>query len=302
MELNHTIMKIQEGYMSFVGYQTYYRIVGENESDKKPILLLHGGPGSTHNYFEILDRLVDEGRQVISYDQLGCGNSFVEGHPELWTPETWVNELIALRKHLKLDEVHILGQSWGGMLLILYLIDYKPEGVKSAILSSTLPASWLWSHEQHRMIKFMSRADQRAIAKAEETNDYTGIDYQKANNHFMLQHCAGKITKDSPECLRRSKRVGSESYLYGWGPNEYTPTGTLKNFDYIDRLKEIKVPCLIMSGTNDLCTPLIAKTMFDRIAVAKWELFDGSRHMPFVEQTDKYCEVLNKWLNDNERR
>ena len=62
--------RITEGYMPFMGYQTYYRIVGE-PSEKAPLLLLHGGPGSTHNYFEVLDCIADTGRQVISYDQIG---------------------------------------------------------------------------------------------------------------------------------------------------------------------------------------------------------------------------------------
>ena len=88
-------MKIQEGYMPFMNYRTYYRIVGDNSSQKAPLLLLHGGPGSTHNYFELLDDLANDGRMVISYDQLGCGNSFVEGHPELWNMETWIGELKA---------------------------------------------------------------------------------------------------------------------------------------------------------------------------------------------------------------
>ncbi|HCR84528.1 MAG TPA: alpha/beta hydrolase, partial [Lachnospiraceae bacterium] len=156
-------MNVIEGYMPYRGYKTYYRIVGECKDNKKPLVLLHGGPGSTHNYFEVLDRLADEGRAIIFYDQLGCGNSYVEGHPELWCSDTWDNELIELRKHLKLDEVHLLGQSWGGMLAIEYLCDYKPEGIKSVILSSTLPAAELWAHEQHRLIKLMSKEDQEAI-------------------------------------------------------------------------------------------------------------------------------------------
>ncbi len=289
-------MKIQEGYMPYMGYKTYYRIVGENTEGKAPLLLLHGGPGSTHNYFEVLDVLAQSGRQVISYDQLGCGNSFVEGHPELWTPQVWLGELKALVEHLGLKKFHILGQSWGGMLVIQYLIDEKPQEVSTAILSSTLPASWLWGKEQHRLIKFMSEADQAAIARAEQTGNYDAPDYLAANDRFMELHCAGEVTADSPECLRRPKRAGAESYLYGWGPNEYTPLGTLKDFDYIDRLDEIEAPCLIMSGTNDLCTPLIAKTMYDGIPVSQWQLFDGSRHMPFVEQTELYCHVLSEWL------
>ena len=82
--------------MPFMGYQTYYRIVGE-ATGKAPLLLLHGGPGSTHNYFEVLDCIADTGRQVISYDQIGCGKSYLDGHPELWTQKTWIDELIAIR-------------------------------------------------------------------------------------------------------------------------------------------------------------------------------------------------------------
>lgn len=292
--------KIEEGYMPFKGYQTYYRIVGERQEGKSPLLLLHGGPGSTHNYFEVLDSIADTGHQVIMYDQLGCGQSYVKGHPELWTLETWGEELRSLRDYLHIDECHLLGQSWGGMLLIAYLIDGKAKGVRSAILSSTLSASWLWGHEQHRLITYMSPEDQRAIAEAEAKNDYSSKEYQLANEHFMLQHCAGEVTADSPECLRRPKKAGAESYLIGWGPNEYTPMGTLKDFDYTDRLKEITVPCLVISGTNDLCTPLVAKTMYDGIPDSRWELFDGARHMVFAEQTEKYTHLLSQWLEDKD--
>lgn len=290
------MMSVKDGYMPFMGYKTYYRIVGECKDGRKPLLLLHGGPGSTHNYFEVLDRLAEQGRQIISYDQIGCGNSFVEGHPELWKDTTWRNELIAIRKYLHLDQVHILGQSWGGMLLIGYMIDAKPTGISSAILSSTLPDNQIWCKEQHRMMKFMSEQDQKAIAQAEASGDYHCEDYLAANDRYMQLHCAGAVTAASPECLRRPKKAGAESYLVGWGPNEYMALGTLKDYNYTARLHEISAPCLITSGTNDLCTPLIAKTMYDRIPNSRWELFEGARHMSFVEQNDKYCEILTQWL------
>ena len=290
--------KITEGYMPYLNYKTYYRIV--NGGDKTPIVLIHGGPGSTHNYMELLDCIADSGRKVISYDQIGCGNSYLDGHPELWNADTWIDELIALRKHLHLDEVYLLGQSWGGMLIIQYLIERKPEGIKGIILSSTLPSSSLWAHEQHRLISLMSKKDQDAIAFAEKNNIRDKPEYLKANDTFMKLHCAD-IKDTDPECLTRTKKNGSEAYLYGWGPNEYNPTGSLKNFEYIDRLHEIKVPVQIMSGTNDLCTPLVAKTMFDRIQDAQWELFDGARHMCFAEDNKHYCDVLLNFINSIEK-
>lgn len=281
--------------MPFMGFKTYYRIVGDDQG-QAPLLLIHGGPGSTHNYFEVLDDLATSlNRQIISYDQIGCGESYVDGHPELWKLHTWKKELKALRQFLHLDHVHLLGQSWGGMLIIAYLIDEQPKGIDSVILSSTLPSSYLWSHEQQRLIRFMPEDEQQAIAEAVRTGNFNDPAYLRANEHYTILH-AGEITPDSPECFRRKKRFGTESYLTAWGPNEYTPTGTLKNFDYTAHLHEITQPTLIINGTNDECTPLIAKTMFDRIPRARWELLDGVRHMTFIDQTELYKLLLQEWL------
>lgn len=293
-------MKITEGYMPFEGFKTYYRIVGESTQGKKPLVLLHGGPGSTHNYFEVLDKIAETGRQVIMYDQIGCGNSFVEGHPELFNADTWIKELIELRKHLGLEEIHLLGQSWGGMQAIWYAIEYKPKGIKSYILSSTLSSAKLWEEEQKRRISYMNKADQQALLDAVNSGDYSSEEYNNALDKFMEMHCAGKITENDPECLRRPKKSGSEAYVLGWGQNEFSPTGTLSGYEFTDRLDEIKEPCLITSGSRDLCSPYIAKTMYDKIPNSEWELFQYSRHMPFVEENDKYIEVLTKWLDKND--
>lgn len=294
-------MKITTGKMPFMGHETYYRIVGD-KTDNAPLLLIHGGPGSTHNYFEVLDSLAETTRrQIISYDQIGCGESYLDGHKELWNLKTWTDELIALRNYLHLDRVHLLGQSWGGMLIIAYMTDCKPEGVESIILSSTLPSSSLWSREQQRLISFMPEDEQRAIARAVETGDFNNPDYLKANGHYTVLH-ADEITDSTPECFRRKKRFGTESYIEAWGPNEYTPTGTLKDFEYTDRLNEITVPALIISGTNDECTPLIAKTMYDRIPNARWELLDGARHMTFIDKTEDYKRLLQDFLRTTTTR
>ena len=292
----HKAMKITTGYMPFKGYRTFYRIVGE-ASDNAPLVLLHGGPGSTHNYFEVLDPLAEmTHRLIISYDQLGCGESYLDGHPELWTLDTWMDELTALLDTLHVERFHLLGQSWGGMLAIAYAIEKKPKGLQSVILSSTLPESQLWGREQHRLITFMSEEDQRAIAEAEATGNFHSPAYLKANDHYVARH-EFVITPDTPECMSRKKRFGDEAYLVAWGPNEYNPTGTLKDFNYTDRLKEITCPALIISGTNDLCTPYIAKTMYDHLPNARWELFYGARHMVFTEQTEKYLELVAEFIS-----
>ncbi|MCC5428393.1 alpha/beta fold hydrolase, partial [Clostridium botulinum] len=178
--------------------------------------------------------------------------------------------------------------------------EYKPEGIKSYILSSTLPAASLWEKEQRRRVAYLPQEMQDAIAKAEKAGDYSSKEYQEAEAEFMLRHCAGAVGPDSPECLRRPKVAGTESYVTAWGQNEFSPSGTLKNFDFMKEIEDIKEPCLITSGLLDLCSPLVAKTMYDKIPNSEWELFEFSRHMPFVEENEKYIEVLNKWLNKND--
>lgn len=294
-------MKVIEGYMPYLGYKTYYRIAGEQTGNKKPLILMHGGPGSTHNYFEVLDKLAEEdGRQLIMYDQIGCGESYVENRPDLWNAEVWTEELIALRKHLDLEECHLLGQSWGGMLLLNYVCNYKPEGIKSAILSSTLPASWMWAQEQQRMIAWLPQEMQDAITRATATGDYSDPEYLAAEEEYMLRHAGGPIPEDAPECVKRKKKSGEEAYVVGWGPNEFTPLGTLKDYDVTEQLKDIQEPTLVINGGSDLCTPYIAKYMYDNIPNSRWELFRECRHSCFVEETEKYIALLKEWLNEND--
>lgn len=294
------MVKIQEGFMPFRGYQTYYRVVGQ-PSDKTPLLMLHGGPGSTHNYFEVFDNFADRtGRQLVMYDQLGCGQSSMPDDPSWYNAATWVAELKALREYLHLDRIHLLGQSWGGMLEIIYLCDEQPTGIQSATFASTLSSAKLWSAENHRLIKMLPDEEQAAIADAEARNDFTSTAYRQANDHFMALHSHAPYTSDDPECLRRPKRVGNLAYQTAWGPNEYTPNGNLANYEYTTKLHDLKVPTLITSGTNDLCTPLVAKTMADALPNARWELFPNARHMSFVEQPVRYQELLAAWLTEHD--
>lgn len=295
-------MTIKEGYISFRGYKTYYRIVNP-EGKKVPLLLVHGGPGSTHNSFEVLDDLAYlDDRPVISYDQIGCGMSSLEdSHPSLWVKETWANEVINLREKLGLKKIHLLGHSWGGMLSIIYLIDYKPEGVLSATLSSTLSSVELWRKETHRLVKYLSDEDQKAIKEAEETQDFSALEFQIANQNYTDMFIFGEDKATLPECIKRKKNPGTESYITAWGKCEFSPSGTLKNYEYTDKLKEIRCPVLLFSGANDESTPLQNKVMFENLTCKKkWYLFENSNHRSYVQEHDKYVEKLISFLNENE--
>src|SRR5687768_11881637 len=118
---------VHEGFVPFRGFRTWYRIVGDADAPgKAPLLCLHGGPGVPHDYLTPLDRLARTGRRVIYYDQLGCGNSDQPHDPSLWTVELFLDELRTVRAALGLERVHLLGQSWGGMLAMEYALTRPP--------------------------------------------------------------------------------------------------------------------------------------------------------------------------------
>ena len=299
--------KITEGYMPYEGEKTYYRIAGERKDNgKAPLICLHGGPGSTHNYFEVFDHLADDDdRMIVMYDQIGCGNSYVNGRPELWRRGVWMREFLELRKFLGLGECHVLGQSWGGMMCIILGANskYKKDtvGVKSLIISSGHPSSSLWEKEGERRIQMLPKHDRDAIEHAAKTGDYSGEYYLKAVEGYMKRYCDYWDPENLPECCTRHKMTGRSSYNLGWGPNEIYPTGTLSDFEYIDRLKDIEIPSLIMSGIQDLCSPLVAKTMYDGIPNSKWILWERARHTCFVDRHEDYCAELVKWMNEQDR-
>lgn len=294
-------MEIKEGYVPFGEFKTYYRIVGECRDGKKPLILLHGGPGSSHNTLEVLDCIADDGRMVVYYDQIGCGlSSIPEGRKDLWTKETWVRELDNLREKLGLKEAHLLGHSWGGMLAITYISDTEHKGIKSVTLSSTLPSSQLWAREQHRLIKLMSKEDQEAIEYAERNNKWDDPAYIIANDHFMRLHVGDKATESSPECLRRPKIFGREAYETAWGPNEFNPLGNLSDWDYLDKMKSWDIPTLITNGSEDESTPYINMQMHKAVKNSEWTIFEYSRHMSYTQEHDDYVKLVEDFLNRND--
>lgn len=302
-ERNH--MNIIEGYIPFRDGQTYYRIVGP-EYQKTPILFLHGGPGSTHNSFEVLDSFSDyDQRPVIMYDQYGCGLSSLGLDKPVsdYCKETWVEELVNLREKLGLKKIHLMGHSWGGMLSIIYLTDYHPNGILSSTLSSTLASASLWDKETHRLLRYLSQEDQKAILEAETKQDYTSPEFELANQHYLKMTVRNlDEMKEVPECLTRERKK-SPAYLTAWGPSEFRPLGNLKDYEYLDKLKDIKVPVMLLSGSDDESTPLQNKEMFDRIQTEKeWHILAPARHSTYIEQNKLYQKYLKKFINKHEER
>ena len=280
-------------YIPFKNYSTYVEIY---KSKKKsiPLIMCHGGPGSgRYGFIKLAKKLQKLGQTVILYDQLGAGNSIPEDQPtSLYNIETWRDEFFNLVNYLKLDEYYTLGHSYGGMLLIKILVENNPKEMKKAILSSTLYSSLVWENEAHRLIKFLSKNDQKAIKIAEESSNYDSLEFQKASKHYYK-----KFLKDDKKKPKDFKS-GHVAYLTAWGPSEFKCLGNLQSFNYEGKLELIDKNCLILSGGNDESTPYINKYMNDHIKNSKWVLFKDARHATYVDDESNYIKVLLDFLNN----
>jgi pimeloyl-ACP methyl ester carboxylesterase len=264
-----------EGRIPFRGFETWYRDSGPEAG--VPLLCLHGGPGSTHNYFEPLEQLAAGGRRVVVYDQLGCGNSDRPDDPELWTLELFLDEVQTVRDTLGLDEIDLLGTSWGSILALEYVLG-MPEGLVSLTLNAPPTAAETWAAEAGRL-------------RAPLAEDEAVAEEQFAQRHICR-------LDPLPECVERGLAGrNKEVYRVMWGAQEWRPTGRLRDWDIRPRLPEIDLPTLITSGRHDICTPALAETAHRGIAGSEWVLFEESSHTAFVEEPERYRAVLTGFLD-----
>jgi proline-specific peptidase len=287
-----------EGYIPFRGYNVWYRIVGDREEPGKlPLLCLHGGPGVPHDYIESLETMVATGRRVIFYDQLGCGNSDQPHDPSLWTVDLFVDEVGVVRRALGLDRLHLLGQSWGGMLAMQYALT-QPVGLVSLIVASS-PASMLqWVAEANRLRATLPAEVQQTLLRHEEAGTTNDPAYQEAMMIFYRLHVCR--LDPFPEGVQRAfDKLAQNPEVYNTmnGPSEFHVIGVFKDWNIIDRLREIHVPTLVTSGRYDEATPAIAETVHHGIIGSEWVLFEHSSHMAHVEEADRYMQVLAQFLS-----
>ena len=287
-----------EGTIPFKGHSTWYQVVGEGEEDGKlPLLLLHGGPGGAHDYMESMGGLAATGRRVIFYDQLGCGRSPVPSDPDRWTVELFVEEVDVVREALGLDRLHILGQSWGGMLGMEYALT-QPTGVDSLILCDS-PASMIqWVSEANRLRAELPPEVQATLLRHEQAGTTDDPEYEEACKVFYDRHVCRVPWSDS--VARSFAQMPNEVYMTMNGPSEFHCIGTLKTWDITGRLGEITLPTLIISGAYDEATPLISRTINEAIPGSEWVLFENSSHMPHEEEPERFHEVVSGWLERRE--
>ena len=213
-------MMAREGYIEVPGGRVWYRSVGEGGT---PLLCLHGGPGFTHYYLEPLEVLADR-RQVIFYDQLGCGRSDRPEDASLWTVDRFVEELAQVREALGLSRLHLFGSSWGGMLAMQYTLDRRPE-LESLILCGS-PASMIrWVKDCDELLAAQPADVRRPIREHEEAGFTACPEYQSAILGFYREHVCR--LSPWPVGLERSfAEAGYSVYTTMNGPSEFTVTGT----------------------------------------------------------------------------
>lgn len=285
-------MRAVEGRVPFRGFETWYRDVGPVEG--VPLLCLHGGPGSSHHYFEPLEALAEDGRRVILYDQLGCGSSDRPDDPDLWTVELFVDEIAAVRRGLGLERIHLLGSSWGSMLGIEYALT-TPAGLVSLTLNSPPTASETWKAEATRLRDELPEDVRRVLAKHEAAGTTDDPEYEAAEGEFWRRHICR--VDPLPDFVRRGRAARNRAvYETLWGISEWNPNGKLRDWDVRDRLSEIDVPTLITSGRYDECTPMLAEDAQRGIPSAERVLFEDSSHTAFVEEPQRFRHVLSDFL------
>ena len=289
-------MTDREGSFEHEGGRTWYRVVGEVGTTRLPLLCLHGGPGSTHHYFAPLERLAHEGRAVVLYDQVGCGSSERRRGAE-WSLGLFLDELDALRAHLGLEHVHLLGTSWGGMLALEHALR-RPGSLASLVLSSTLADAAAWEAEARRLRDALPAEVRAVLDRHEAAGTFDDAEYELATGEFDARHFHRGPPRPELERMRRERSV--EAYRAMWGPNESTMTGALGGWDVRPRLGELDVPTLVVRGRYDLCTDAIASTLVGGIRGAREVLFERSSHTPVLEETERYLEFVRSFLDEAE--
>ncbi len=284
--------QVQEGRIQVEGGKIWYKIIGLDKPGV-PLLTVHGGPGMSHDYLEPLEALADE-RPVIFYDQLDCGNSDRPDCEDLWTLERYTDEIQQIRLALKMNKIHILGQSWGAAPAFEYALKHKNH-TAGLVLSGPLLSTARWEADQRIWLTGLSHAHQTAIREAETSGDFSSPAYQDAMMEYYRRHVCR--LDPWPECLTRSmNKLNARLYRYMWGPSEFTVTGSLKCYDRTRHLKDIAVPLLFTCGSYDEASPETIRDYRKQNLCSEFHVFEGASHVHHLEKTDEYLSVVRKFL------
>jgi proline-specific peptidase len=281
------------GFFTSDGLRLWYEVEGAG----RPLLLLNGGPGFSHEYLEPLRALAGSCRLVF-FDQRGTGNSD-KADPCEYTIEANVRDIEALRRELGLDSFFLLGHSWGGMLAQAYALEH-PRRVSGLILADTFSST----EEINSVLAAMRAAVPESTRAIFEKHESLGLygkgdrypdEYQEA---IDLAYKPTMMEGPPPECLRNMfGKLASDVYRAMWGDeSEFRVTGSLASFDARPRLAAIEAPVLVIVGAHDMSTVAMAEGMVRALPNARLEVFEASHHFPFYEEDGKFLAVTRDFL------
>jgi len=295
-----------EGHLQLGGHRTWYRVVGQLESAARraPVVICHGGPGATHDYVEpIAEQLHRSGRACVLYDQLGNGRSdhLADADPSFWTVELFERELAALAAHLGIaGRYHVVGQSWGGMLALLHALE-RPPGLLSVVAADSPASIPAFVDGCNELLDAMEPQVRDTIRAGERSGETSTPQFQAAVMQFYRRHVCRLETW--PDAVVRSfDAMEADPTVYGTmnGPTEFTVVGTIADFDITDRLAEIEVAVLLVSGEHDEVRPHVVASMHERLRHGERVLFDDSSHMPHIEEPVRFLAVVEEFLERSE--
>ncbi len=271
----------REGRIAVPGGEVVWRRFGGGP--KTPLLAIHGGPGAPSDYLEPLAALGNE-RAVYLWDQLGCGRSDRPSDSALWQIPLFVEEMHAVRTALGLERLHMLGQSWGTMLAVEYLLAKGLNGVSSVTLAGPVMSASRYVADVRPMINELSPEHQAAIAAAEISGNYQTPEYAAATEAFYALHLMRHPTPETQVLLERTfAGLGQESYVAMNGPSEFSFSGSLRTYERVADLGRLRVPVLYVSGEYDTCTPAAARDYAAATPGAEVVVIPGSGHLTTID-------------------
>jgi L-proline amide hydrolase len=297
--------RVETMTLPFGDHRTWARVLhpAEPNDDRRPVVVVHGGPGMAHNYTLAIGALAHDGRRVVHYDQVGCGNSshLPDAPPEFWTVELFVAELRNLVEQLGLtDGFHLLGHSWGAMLAPEYALTH-PDGVRSMTLANGLASVPLFAQGINELLRAMPRETQDLITAHERAGTTNSVEYLTAVDQFYRRYICR--LDPWPQDLRDSfAQVEYDPTVYGtmFGPSEFTITGTLVDWSVVDRLDGVAAPTLVLSGEYDEARPESWAPFVERIRDVRHHEFAGASHIPHLETPEEFTQVVGEFLRQHD--
>ncbi|MEZ5866499.1 MAG: proline iminopeptidase-family hydrolase [Geminicoccaceae bacterium] len=234
---------------------------------------------------------------------MGNGRSthLPEAPAEFWCVEKILEELEALLRHLGIERrYNLLGQSWGGMLAAEHAVR-RPPGLNALVIADAPASMVTWREEMDSLRRRLPEQVQRTLELHEANEDYQHPDYQAASRIFYGEHLC-RVVPLPDEVQRTIDWIGYDPTVYGTmnGPTEFLVIGKLKDWSIEDRLHEVEVPTLVISGRHDEATPRVVEGYATGIKGAVRRIFEGSSHMPHIEEQAACLLTVSAFLHDHD--